>query len=191
MGVGVITGVRVIDGVGGGVIGIVGVGVAVGGGVGGTVGGGGGIVGVKLGVGDTVGVGVFVGVGNHMGGSEYYMVNVKFRNSTQSLPDIDGSEASVLPSLYEFRFFVGDGMVWEMPVSFGFEDVVVENDVLVVGDVIVDGVSFPVDVSAVLDVEGGGFVFQLFFELWRYDVVSRAFRFHDRFVGIWLSMTVS
>jgi len=142
-----------------------------------------------------VGVGevyrVFVGVGNHMGGSEYYMVNVKFRNGTGSLPDIDGSVSSSLVPLYEFRFFVGDGMVWESPVTFGFEDVVVEGDVLSVGDVIVNGVSFPVDVSAVWDSESGGFFFQLFFELWRYDVVSRAFRFHDRFVGIWLSMTVS
>jgi len=134
---------------------------------------------------------VFVGVGNHMGGSEYYMVNVKFRNGTQSLPDIDGSEPSSLSPLYEYRFFVGDGEVWESPVTFGFEGVVVEGDVLVVGDVIVNGVSFPVDASTSWDSEKGGCFFQLFFELWRYDVVSRAFRFHDRFVGLWLNMTVS
>jgi len=134
---------------------------------------------------------VFVGVGNHMGGSEYYMVSVKFRNSSQSLPDITGSEPSSLPTLYEYRFFVGDGEVWEMPVTFGFEDVVVEGDFLVVGDVTVDGVVFPVDVSAVGDVERGGCFFQLFFELWRYDVMSESFRFDDRFVGLWLNMTGS
>jgi len=134
---------------------------------------------------------VFVGVGNHMGGSEYYMVSVKFRNSSQSLPDITGSEPSSLPTLYEYRFFVGDGEVWEMPVTFGFEDVVVEGDFLVVGDVTVDGVVFPVDVSAVWDVERGGCFFQLFFELWRYDVMSESFRFDDRFVGLWLNMTGS
>ena len=142
-----------------------------------------------------VGVGevyrVFVGVGNHVGGSEYYMVNVKFRNGTQSLPDIDGSVSSSLVPLYEFRFFVGDGEVWGSLVTFGFRDVVVEGDVLFVGDVIVNGVSFPVDASAVWDSEAEGFFFQLFFELWRYDLDSRVFRFHDRFVGIWLSMTVS
>jgi len=134
---------------------------------------------------------VFVGVGNHMGGSEYYMVNVKFRNGTQSLPDIDGSLPSSLSPLYEYRFFVGDGEVWEAPVTFGFEGDVVEGDVLFVGDVIVNGVSFPVDASTSWDSENSGFFFQLFFELWRYDVVSRAFRFHDRFVGIWLNMTSS
>ena len=142
-----------------------------------------------------VGVGeeyrVFVGVGNHMGDSEYYKVYVKLRNGTDSLPDIDGSVPNSLSPLYEYRFFVGDGGVWEMPVTFGFEDVVVEGDVLVVGDVVVDGVSFPVDVSAVWDSEREGYFFQLLFELWRYDVALQGFRFDDRFVGLWLNMTGS
>jgi len=131
---------------------------------------------------------VFVGVGNHMGGSEYYMVSVKFRNSTQSLPDISDSVPSSLDPLFEFRFFVGDGEVWKAPVTFWFEDVVVEGDVLSVGDVVVNGVVFPVYVSAVWDSEAEGFFFQLFFELWRYDLDSQVFRFDDRFVGIWLRM---
>jgi len=53
-----------------------------------------------------VGVGgeysVFVGVGNHMGCSEYYRVYVKFRNSTQPLPDINNSMPSSLPPLCRF-----------------------------------------------------------------------------------------
>ena len=142
-----------------------------------------------------VGVGevysVFVGVGNHMGGSEYYMVYVKFRNGIQSLPDIDSSVSSSLSPLYEYRFFVGDGEVWESPVTFGFEDVVVEGDVLSVGNVTINGVSFPVGASAVWDSEKEGYFFELFFELWRYDVELDGFRFDDRFVGLWLSMTGS
>lgn len=135
--------------------------------------------------------GVFVGVGNHMGGSEYYMVYVKFRNSTQPLPDINGSTPSSLSPLYEYSFFVGDGEVWESRLTFGFEDVSLEGDVVFVGDVIVNGVVFGVDASARWDSEYGGFYFQLFFELWRYDVASRGFRFHNRFVALWLNMTVS
>ena len=134
---------------------------------------------------------VFVGVGNHMGDSEYYRVYVKFSNGTQSLPDIDGGVPSILFPLYEYRFFVVDGEVWEMPVTFGFEDVVVEGDVLVVGDVTINGVSFPVDVSAVWESEGGGYFFQLFFELWRYDVELDSFRFDSQIVGLWLNMTAS
>ena len=132
---------------------------------------------------------VFVGVGNHMGGSEYYMVNVKFRNGTQSLPDVGGSVAGSLSSLYEFRFFVGDKGIWEFPVSFVVEDVVVEDDVLNVGDVVVNGVNFPVDVSTVWDSDADGFIFQLFFELWRYDDLSESYRFDDRYVGLWLTVT--
>ena len=143
----------------------------------------------------SVGVGeeysVFVGVGNHMGGSEYYMVYVKFGNGAEFLPDVDGGVASSLSPLYEFRFFVGDGEVWESSVIFGFEDVVVEGDVLSVGDVVVDGVNFPVGVSAVWESEGGGYFFQLFFELWRYDVELDSFRFDSQIVGLWLNMTAS
>lgn len=94
---------------------------------------------------------VFVGVGNHKGGSEYYLVSVKFRNSIQSLPDVDGGVASSLPPLYEYRFFVGDGEIWEAPVTFGFEGDVVEGDVLVVGDVVINGVVFPVDASIYIE----------------------------------------
>lgn len=132
---------------------------------------------------------VFVGVGNHMGGSEYYRVYVKLGNGTEFLPDIDGGVPSSLSPLYEFRFFVGDGGVWESAVTFGFEDVDVEGDVLVVGDIVIDGVSFPVGVSAVWDAEKEGYFFVLFFELWRYDVEYDSFKFDDRFVGLWLNMT--
>ena len=131
---------------------------------------------------------VFLGVGNHMGSSEYYLVYVKFGNVTQGFPDIDEGVASSLDSFYAYRFFVGDGDTWESALTFGFENVFVENDVLFVGDVVVDGVSFPVGTSAVFDPECGGFFFQLFFELWRYDLVSKSFRFDDRFVGLQLNM---
>ena len=69
---------------------------------------------------------VFLGVENHMGGSEYYRVCVKLGNSSGLLPDIDGGVPSSLPAVYEYRFFVGDGGVWETTVAFGFEDVVIE-----------------------------------------------------------------
>jgi hypothetical protein len=134
---------------------------------------------------------VFVGVGNHMGCSEYYRVYVKIGTGSEVLPDIDGGVPSSLSSLYEYRFFVADGGVWESAVSFGFEDVVVEGDVLSVGEVVVDGVSFPVDVSAVWDAEKEGYFFVLFFELWRYDGEYNSFRFDDRFVGLWLNLKTS
>ena len=134
---------------------------------------------------------VFVGVGNHMGSSEYYVVYVKFRNRTQSLPDVSGSLPSSLPPLYEFRFFVADGEAWESPVTFAFQDVSFQDDSVFVGDVSINGVAFPVDASAVWSSENIGFNFQLFFELWRYDKTSQSFQFHNRFVGLLLNATIS
>jgi hypothetical protein len=134
---------------------------------------------------------VSIGIGNHMGDYEYYLVYVKFGNVTQGFPDIDGGVASSLEPLYEYRLFVDDGDSWESSLTFGFEDVFVQDDVLTVGSVVVNGVSFPVDASALFDAEGGGFFFQLFFELWRYDLVSESFSFDDRFVGLQLNMIAS
>jgi hypothetical protein len=132
---------------------------------------------------------VFVGVGNHMGSSEYYRVYVKLSNSTEFIPDVDGGVPSSLSPLYEWQFFIGDGEVWESVVTFRFEDVVVEGDVLVVGDVVIDGVSFAVDGSTVLDSREEGCLFELFFELWRYDVASKSFKFDNRFIGLGLNIT--
>ena len=134
---------------------------------------------------------VFVGVGNHMSSSEYYRVYVKLSNGTEFLPDIDGDVPSSLPPVYEYRFFVGDGGVWESPVSFGFEDVTLESDVLVVGELVVDGTGFPVDASVEWDSEKQGYFFELFFELWRYDVEYNSFRFDNQFVGLRLNITAS
>ena len=134
---------------------------------------------------------VFVGVGNHMGSSSYYMVCVKFRNQSQPLPDISDSVPSSLPPLFEFRFFIVDGESWEAPLDFEFLEVSrFENSCLVRRMMINDAV-FSVDSPSTWDSENNGFYYQLFFELWLYDVTSRGFKFHDRFVGIWLNVTGS
>ncbi len=105
---------------------------------------------------------VFVGVGNHMGCSEYYVVCVKFRNGTQPLPDIDNSMPSSLPPLYEFRFFVGDGESWESLLTFEFQGVSFEDGSVYVGVVTVNDVAFSVGSFSVWDSENSGFYFQLF-----------------------------
>ena len=76
-------------------------------------------------------------------------------------------------------------------MTFGFQNVYVEDVVLSVDDVIINGIVFPVDASTSWDSENSGFYFRLSFELWRYDVVLKSFRFHDRVVGLRLNMTGS
>jgi len=141
-----------------------------------------------------VGVGeeysVFVGVGNHMGCSEYYVVYVKFRNQTQPLPDINNSKPSPLPPLYEFQFFVADGETWESLLMFEILGASVQDNSIFVGNISINDVPFSVNGFSMWDSENNGFYYQLFFELWIYDDVSSSLRYHNRFVGLWLNMTV-
>ena len=132
---------------------------------------------------------IFVGVCNHMGSSEYYMVYVKFRNQTQPLPNATVSEPSPLSSLYEFEFFLADGETWEAPVSFIVEDVGFEGNSSFVAGISINDRVFAVDLFSSWDSEYEGFYYQLFFELWLYSRDLQVFQFHDRFVGIWLSLT--
>ena len=132
---------------------------------------------------------LFLGVGNHLGNSAYYLVSVKFRNQTQPLPNINSSEPSSLPGIHEFQFILADGYAWETPIIFELLDASVDGDSMVVKSVSINDRIVQVDCSSSWDSEDSGFSFQLFFELWVYNSESSTFEFHDRFVGIWLNMT--
>lgn len=131
---------------------------------------------------------LFVTVGNHMGGSTYYMVYVKLRNQTQSFPN-NGMPSSLAP-LYEFRVFLLDDKKWEGVLRFKFLEVLRRADTVQVRKMLINNVIFEMDSSSKWDSKYSGFYFQLFFELWLYDMTSRSFRYHDRFVGVWLNMTL-
>jgi uncharacterized membrane protein len=132
---------------------------------------------------------VSVGVDNHLGGSAYYLVYVKFRNQTQPLPNATASEYGPLAPLYEFRTFVVDGKTWEAPLTFSVLEVSRNDDSVFADRLSINGVVFSVNASTQWDSEYQGFYYQLFFELWLYNVTSQSFQYHDRFVGIWLNMT--
>jgi len=132
---------------------------------------------------------VYVGVGNHMASSVYYVLYVKFRNQTEPLPNSTDGTPSPLPPLYEYRAIIPDGEVWEASLTFSFPHVSrFENECLVEALAIND-VTFAVDKPAMWDVNGTGYYYQLFLELWIYSLESESFQFHNRFVGIWLNMT--
>ncbi len=131
---------------------------------------------------------LFVTVGNHMGGSTYYMVYVKFRNQTQSFPN--NTVQSSLAPLYELGVFLLDGEKWEGVIRFKFLEVLRDADVVWVRKMMINNVVFGLDSSTKWDFKYSGFYFQLFFELWLYDMKLRSFKYHERFVGVWLNMTI-
>ncbi len=133
---------------------------------------------------------IYLGVRNHMGSSKYYMVYVKLRNQTQPLPDVSPGKPSPVPPLYEFQFFLQDNGVLEHPVTFSIHDISFQNDSIVANYASINGVRFPINSSSTWDSERNGFYYQLFFELWLYNMTSHGFQYYDRFVGIWLNMTV-
>jgi len=136
---------------------------------------------------------VYVGVGNRLGYSAYYMVYVKFRNQTQPLPIDSNATPSALPTLYEFNFFVRYGEVWETLLNFRILDAELfsENgkNFTSVNNLAINEIPSRVDSLSVWDEARNGFYYQLFFELWLYNMTTQSFQYHNRFVAIWLNMT--
>ena len=133
--------------------------------------------------------GIFVGVDNQMGAMSYYRIDVKLRNSTQPLPDKLTGEPSPLRPLHEFWFFVADGDTWEVPMSFAFHNLSFQNDVAFVGSITIENVTLLVERPSVWDSEKKGFFYELFFELYLYDLRSQGFQFHNRYAKLQLNAT--
>lgn len=134
---------------------------------------------------------VYVGVGNHLGSSTYYVVYVKFRNQTEPLPNATAGTPSPLSPLYEYRIVVQDGKTWEAPLTFSFPRVSRFENKCLVEALTINDVTFAVDKPAMWDINGTGYYYQLFLELWIYSLESESFQFHNRFVWIRLNMTIS
>lgn len=134
---------------------------------------------------------VFLGIGNNMGGSEYYLVYVKFGNQTEPLPDnVDVTPSPLIP-LYDYRVFLGEGETWEKNVTFSFSGVMVEDNACRVSYLIIGGSTFSVNKTTLWSIDNRGYYFRLFFELWRFNATADQFQFHNRYVNIWLNMTIS
>jgi uncharacterized membrane protein len=132
---------------------------------------------------------LFVVVSNHMGDSNYYRVYLKFRNQTQSSPSED--EPSLLNPLHEYYVFLLEGESWEWEVNFNFLEFQKNDDQVQVNRLMVDNLILELDSVSAWDSENEGCFFQLFFELWYYDVKLRHFNYYDQgFVGIWLKFNV-
>lgn len=74
---------------------------------------------------------------------------------------------------------------------FDFEYVLLQENVSLVQSVSINGLVFPVYYISVWDSDGNGFYFQMFFELWLYDIASGNFQYHNRSVHLILNMTGS
>jgi uncharacterized membrane protein len=134
----------------------------------------------------------FLVIANNLGHDAQYVIQVKFRNQTQSAANV--SAPSNLPSLYDIDAFVADKEQWEIPIRYSFNylqgsynantsqvqflDVTFNNNVLNLNGY-----------NAVWDDERSGFYGNLFFELWIYDGTAGPLIYHGRSTGLWFNMT--
>jgi hypothetical protein len=161
---------------------------------------------------------VFLGVANHLGSCAYYVVEVKFRNETQSAPDSFNRTHSSLEPLYSMNFFVLDKETWEMPMTFSldysFDEVIRTvyrnvsvsvpdgnvNYQLVAENVTLERVNFGhlrlneaavslQGLSSDFNPQTHEFFGNLVFELWIYDAPTSSYVYHERYVDLKLNMT--
>jgi hypothetical protein len=136
---------------------------------------------------------IFLGIENRLGYCAYYLIEVKFRNQSQSAPDTLNRTPSSLPALFNISVFLSDGGVWELPLTFsfdyGYNETLsqIELYTLKLNDVVLN----IKNCTIALDSEKEAFYGDLFFETWLYNNATADFQYHERFVSLRFNMTVS
>ena len=135
---------------------------------------------------------LYLGIANHLGEAEYYSIQVKFRNQSQSGPDgLNGTSSSLAP-LYTLNVFVADKEGWELPVAFSLDFSYDETHSLIRFNKLMFN-------SADLDLTGletswdpsrRAFFGNLIFELWIYNSTVGGFQYHERYVDLKFNMIV-
>jgi hypothetical protein len=134
---------------------------------------------------------VYVGVGNHLAVSAYYVLYVKLRNQTELLPNATIGVPSPLQPLYEYRFFVADGEYWESSLVFSVSEASFQANQATIKRMMINNVEFDVDKPAVWDMNYTGFYYELFLELWTFDPQSDSVQFDNRYVSLHLNLTTA
>jgi hypothetical protein len=136
---------------------------------------------------------VFLGIGNHLGYCAYYMVQVKFRNQTQSAPNSVNHASSSLPSIFSIPVFVADQGTWELPLNFSFNYKYKESLTqieLYNMNMTLNGVKLRMsNYTLAWNWENNGYLANLFFELWIYNAMTGSFQYHERSVGFWFKIS--
>jgi hypothetical protein len=132
---------------------------------------------------------VYVGVGNQLGSSAYYVLYMKLGNETDQMPDDTSGTPSSLQPLYEYGFSIQNGVDWESLLTFSVSNASISGNSSQINSLQINGVDFNVDKPAIWDSNSTTFTYQLVFELWRYNIQSSSIQFDDRFVDLQLNLT--
>lgn len=140
--------------------------------------------------------GLHLGIGNQLGYCAYYIVEVKFRNETQSAPTSFGPPGTLvpssLPSLFNITAFVADQTTWELPLTFSFSYAFNQTLMqvnfynLTLNDVALDLRG----ASSAWNATENTFYGDLIFELWLFNSATSTFQYNERYVDLKLNMTI-
>ena len=132
---------------------------------------------------------LYLGVGNHLDSSAYYICYIKLRNQTDPLPDSTTQSASPLVPLYEYRVFLQNGSNWTSPLTFSLPTLIISNNQSLLPEIVINNKPFSVDKLAQFDETNKGYYYQLFIELWAFNTSSQTLNYQDRYVYFWLNTT--
>jgi len=130
---------------------------------------------------------VFLGLGNHLGETAYYVVYVKFRNQTQL--SANKTHPSPVKPLFEYRYALRDEKTQEFPLRFQFFDITFNATKASVNRIVINNFDFSIGFNTTWDEEKSGFYGQIIFELWRYIPQQERLCYHNRFLALWLNFT--
>jgi uncharacterized membrane protein len=134
---------------------------------------------------------VYFDVVNHVGSSAYYLVYIKFLNTSDALPDVTSGIVSTAQILYENRDLIPDEHATESKLTFSISNTIVSNKQLTIGNLHLNGEDISVNKPTVWNSTTSEYQFKLLFELFMYNSQSNAEDFDRRFVYLQLNCSSS
>ncbi len=134
---------------------------------------------------------VYVGAVNHMSSSVYYVLNVKFGNLSDSIPNSPSGTPSTLLPLYPGMIYFQEGGRGESPIIFSITNGSISNLNSQIYSLQINNFTFNVDKSALWDSNTTVFGYQLVFELWLYNGTANSISYSNRFVDLRLNFTIT
>ncbi len=134
---------------------------------------------------------VFLGIGNHMATSQYYVVDFILRNQTQSFPDQTAGTPSNLPTIYQYPVFVEKGQRWQAPITFSVSSFSSAISGSSLRSITFGNSTVNVNIDAQWDAKNMGFYYQILFELWTLNPNTAAAQYQNRYVYLWMNVTAT
>lgn len=126
---------------------------------------------------------LFLGVINNEGFSVFYKIYIKFSHQVENFPNSTSGTPCSMEPLYEYQFAIEDGGRWETTFNFSFVRGTFGNE-SVIRKLLINGVPFEVNTPIIEDATEPASTYNLFLELWTYDVYSGVLLYNNTFVNL-------